>query len=266
MSLRVAVRSVAPANLTFSESTVPPKRRLAATCTMPLPCLSLRVHSSAEVESTSAADAEQPRVQRKPSVEEHPPDDLVHRVVAPDVLPSEEERPVRGEEAGGVQAARAREAGRAHGDRQRAAVDPELERLLDRDLVGEAGVLHDGVETSSPDLGATGHAAHDRGRDASASTCSSSSRASRARRTFPCRHPLEEHASGRGVCSVDGDYSRHVSTPPPGAPPATVRAQLAAPAVAIRAPGRRRPLPSSARRSRSGGRGWCRRRRSSVSP
>ena len=57
-------------------------------------------------------------------------------------------------------------AGRAHGDRQRAAVDPELERLLDRDLVGEAGVLHDGVEPSSPDLGAAGHAVHDRGRDA----------------------------------------------------------------------------------------------------
>ena len=49
-------------------------------------------------------------------------------------------------------------AGRAHRHRERRAVDADLERLLDRDLVLDPRAAHRGVGAADPDLG---HAATD---------------------------------------------------------------------------------------------------------
>ena len=72
-----------------------------------------------ELEREAPAHAQHVTCEREPAVEQRPADDLVHRVVAPDVLPDDDELARGREQAGGVQAAGA------------------LERRLD-ELVGEA--------------------------------------------------------------------------------------------------------------------------------
>src|SRR5947209_17384236 len=62
-----------------------------------------------ELEGEAPADAEDPVVEGKGAVEERAADDLVHRVVAPDVLADAEQLARRREEASGVQAAGAGE-------------------------------------------------------------------------------------------------------------------------------------------------------------
>ena len=98
------------ASATASELGAPTATRIGAPATGGL------LH---ELEREAPAHAEHVTGEREPAVEQRPADDLVHRVVAPDVLPDEHELARGREQAGRVQAAGA------------------LERRLD-ELVGEA--------------------------------------------------------------------------------------------------------------------------------
>jgi ATP-dependent Clp protease protease subunit len=101
-----------------------------------------------QLERQAAAHAQHARVQRQVAVEQHAPDDLVQRVVAPDVLAHRQRRAVRVEQARGVQAAGAGEL-RLHEAigqrRQQRARDHRARgqaRRVHRDLVDRALAAH----------------------------------------------------------------------------------------------------------------------------
>src|SRR4051794_27228020 len=92
-----------------------------------------------ELEREPPADAQQPVAQREQPVEQRAPDDLVHRVVAPDVLARVQELPVAVEEAGRVDAAGELERGLAQtvGQRGEELARDDGPRPDDRALHGD---------------------------------------------------------------------------------------------------------------------------------
>ena len=90
-----------------------------------------------ELEAQPARDAQHVVVQRHEPVAQRAADHLVHRVVATDVLAHEQQLPVRGEQPGGVQPARALEGRLAQAVGQRGE-----QRAVDRRPVGQARRVH----------------------------------------------------------------------------------------------------------------------------